>query len=144
MALDKALEYAIKYLPYAMDALDDGRLPLDNNLAERGINPFVIGRKNFLFSDTPRGADASAGLYSIVVTAKTNGLNSRKYVQWLLEEIPNAKDPGDPAYLDSLMPWSESVPPEIRLKSNATEEVTKIADDLIIDIDPSAFRDNEE
>ena len=55
--------------PYAMGALDDGRLPLDNNLAERGIKPFVIGCKNLLFSDTPRGAEASAGMYSIVVTA---------------------------------------------------------------------------
>lgn len=99
-----------------MGALDDSRLPLDNNLAERGIKPFVIGCKNLLFSDTPRGAEASAGMYSIVVTAKTNGLNPRKYVQWLLEEMPNAKDPGGPAYLDSLMRWPESMPAEIRLK----------------------------
>ena len=77
-----------------MGALDDGRLPLDNNLAERDIKPFVIGRKNFLLSDTPRGAEASAGMYSIVITAKTNSLNPRKYVQWLLEEMPNAEDPG--------------------------------------------------
>ena len=99
-----------------MGALDDGRLPLDNNLAERGIKPFVIGRKNFLSSDTPRGADASAGTCSIVVAAKANGLNPRKHVQRLLEEIPNAADPGDPAYPDSLMPWSESAPAEIRLR----------------------------
>lgn len=144
MALDKALEYAVKYWPYAMGALDDGRLPLDNNLAERGIKPFVIGRKNFLFSDTPRGAEASAGMCSIVVTAKTNGLNPRKYVQWLLEEMPNAENPDDPAYLDSLMPWSESVPAEIRLKPKAAEEAARMADDPIIDIDPSAFRDDKE
>ena len=143
MALAKALDYAIKYWPYAMNALDDGRLPLDNNLAERGIKPFVIGRKNFLFSDTPRGAEASAGMYSVVVTAKANGLNPRKYVQWLLEELPNAADPGDPAYLDSLMPWSDSVPAEIRLKPEAAEEAAKMADDPIIDIDPSAFGDEE-
>ena len=144
MALDKALEYAIKYWPYAMGALDDGRLPLDSNLAERGIKPFVIGRKNFLFSDTPRGAEASAGMYSIVVTAKTNGLNPRKYVQWLLEEMPNAADPGDPAYLDSLMPWSQFVPAEIRLKPKAAEEAARMADDPIIDIDSSAFSEDEE
>lgn len=144
MALDNALEYAVKYWPYAMGALDDGRLPLDNNLAERGIKPFVIGRKNFLFSDTPRGAEASAGMYSIVVTAKTNGLNPRKYVQRLLEEMPNAENPDDPAYLDSLMPWSESVPAEIRLKPKAAEEAARMADDPIIDIDPSAFRDDGE
>ena len=143
MALAKALDYAIKYWPYAMAALDDGRLPLDNNLAERGIKPFVIGRKNFLFSDTPRGAEASAGMYSVVVTAKANGLNPRKYVQWLLEELPNAADPDDPAYLDSLMPWSESVPAEIRLRPEAAKEAARMADDPIIDIDPSAFSDDE-
>lgn len=115
MALDEALRYAVEYWPYAMNALDDGRLELDNNLAERAIKPFVFGRKNFLFSDTPRGAEASAGIYSVVTTAKADGLNSRKYLEWLLTEMPNAGDPDDPAYLDSLMPWSDSVPEGIRL-----------------------------
>lgn len=127
-----------------MGALDDGRLPLDNNLAERGITPFVIGRKNFLFGDTPRGAEAAAGTCSIVVAAKANGLNPRKYVQWPLEKMPNAKSPGSPAYPDSLMPWSKSVPADIRLRPEATEEAARIADDPIIDIDPSAFHDDEE
>ena len=72
-----------------------------------------------------------------------DGLNPRKYVQWLLEEMPNAENPDDPAYLDSLMPWSESVPAEIRLKPRAAEEAAKMADDPIIDIDPSAFGDEE-
>ncbi len=143
MALANALDYAIKYWPHVMGALEDGRLPLDNNLAERGIKPFVIGRKNFLFSDTPRGAEASAGWYSAVVTAKANGLNPRKYVQWLLEEMPNAADPGDPAYLDSLMPWSESVPAEIKLGPEAAAKAAEMADDPIIDIDPSAFSADE-
>ena len=120
------------------------RLPLCNNLAERGIKPFVIGRKNFLFSDTPRGAEVSDDMYSIVVTAKANGLNPRKYAQWLLEEMPNAADPGDQAYLDSLIPWSESVPAEIRLRLKAAEEVTRMADDQIINIDPTAFSEDEE
>ena len=83
-------------------------------------------------------------MYSIVITAKTNGLNPRKYVQWLLEEMPNAADPGDLACLDSPMPWSQSVPAEIRLKPNAAEGAARMADDPIIDIDPSAFRDDEE
>lgn len=85
-------------------ALDDGRLELGNNLVERAIKPFVIGRKNFLFSDTPRGAEASAEIYSMVATAKAGGLNPRKYLEWLLAEMPSAADPGNPAYLDSLMP----------------------------------------
>ena len=65
-------------------------------------------------------------------------------MQRLLEEMPNAADPGDPAYLDSLMPWPESVPAEIRLKPKAAEEAARIADDPIVDIDPSAFCDDEE
>lgn len=82
-------------------------------------------------------------MYSIVVTAKANGLSPRKYAQWLLDEMPNAADPGDPGdpvFLDSLMPWSESVLAEMRLKPKAA----RMADDPIIDIDPSAFRDDEE
>ena len=101
-------------------------------------------RKNVLFSDTPRGAEASAGMYSVVTMAKANGLNPRKYVQWLLEEMPNAADPGEPAYLDSLMPWSESVPADIRLNPEAAKEAVTMPDDPIIDIDPSAFSDGEE
>ena len=58
----QALRYAVEYWPYAMNALGDGRLELGNNLAERAIKPFVIGGKNFLFSDTPRGAEASASI----------------------------------------------------------------------------------
>lgn len=143
MALDAALRYAIEYWPYAMNALDDGRLEFDNNLAERAIKPFVIGRKNFLFSDARRGAEASAGIYSVVTTAKANGLNPRKYLEWLLTEVPNAADPGDPACPDSLMPWSDSVPGEIRLTPAAAAEAAKMADDPIIDIDPSAFSEDE-
>lgn len=92
---------------------------------------------NFLFGDTPRGAETSGGMYSIVVIDKANGLNPRKYAQWLLEELPNAENPDDPAYLDSLMPRSDSVPADMRLKPKAAE----MADDPIIDIDPSTFVD---
>ena len=139
MALDNALKCAVGYWPYAMNALGDGRLELGNDLAERAIKPFVIGRKNFLFSDAPRGAEASAGIYSVAATAKAGGLNPRKHLEWLLEEMPNAADPGDPAYLDSLMPWSGSVPEGIRLKPEAAAEAAKMADGPIIDIDPSDF-----
>ena len=58
--------------------------------------------------------------------------------------MSNAADPGDPAYLDSLMLWSQSVPAEIRPKPKAAEEAARMADDPIIDIDPSALRDDEE
>lgn len=99
---------------------------------------------NFLFSGTPRRTETSAGMHSIVVTAKANELNPRKCVRWLLEEMPNAENPDDPAYLDSLVPWSESIPAEIRLRQEAARNAAKMADGpTIIDIGPSAFTDEE-
>ncbi|MEG1841034.1 MAG: transposase, partial [Raoultibacter sp.] len=76
MALHRALTNAIEQWPDFENVLADGRLPLDNNRAERSIRPFAVGRRNWLFSDTPRGAKASAALYSIVTTAKGNGLKT--------------------------------------------------------------------
>ena len=67
----------------------DGRLEISNNRAERAIKPFVIGRKNFLFSKSPRGATASAIVYSIIETAKANNLNSFYYLTYLFEKLPN-------------------------------------------------------
>ena len=81
--------------------VDDGRLSIDNNRAERAIKPFVIGRKNWLFSQTANGAHASATLYSIVETAKVNGLIPFDYICACLNELckpePN---------IDSLLPWN--------------------------------------
>ena len=79
----------------------------------------------------------------MVTTAKANGLNSRKYLEWLLAEMSNAGNPDDPAYLDSLMPWSDSVPEGIRLKPAAAAAAAEMADKSIIDIDPSAFSEEE-
>ena len=70
--LGKALEYAKKHLPGLKNVLLDGSLEIDNNAAERAIKPFVIGRKNFLFANTAKGATDSAKLYSIIETAKAN------------------------------------------------------------------------
>lgn len=113
--LANALDNAIVHWPHVENVLLDGRYPLDNNAAERAIRPFVVGRKNWLFCRTPRGAEASAGVYSVVETAKANGLNPRLYVQWLLEEMPNADDLG--AGLDRLMPWSPEAQQRCRLKN---------------------------
>src|SRR5699024_8467192 len=69
--------------------LKDGRLEIDNNRGERSIKPFVIGRKNWLFSNTAKGANASAIIYSVVETAKENGLNPFNYLKYLFEILPN-------------------------------------------------------
>ena len=67
----------------------DGKLKIPNNRAERSIKPFVIGRKNFLFANTPKGTRASAVLYGLVGTTKENGLNSYKYLVLLLQSLSN-------------------------------------------------------
>jgi hypothetical protein len=96
--------------------LQDGRLELDNNRSERSIKPFVIGRKNWLFANTPRGAKASAITYSIIETAKENGLNPFQYLIYLFEKLPNL-DPQDKNALDQLLPWSASLPSFCRVNN---------------------------
>ena len=80
--------YLKKKWPYLIRVLEDGRLELSNNLAERSIKPFVIGRKNFLFANTPWGAQVSAVIYSMIETAKESGLDPYRYLTWLLTNAP--------------------------------------------------------
>lgn len=87
-ALGKALHYLREQWPYLIRCLEDGRLELSNNRAERSIKPFVIGRENFLFANTPLGAQSSAVLYSLIETAKENGLDPYRYLVWLLGAAP--------------------------------------------------------
>lgn len=107
-----ALEYALKQKDKAMRVLEDGRLELDNNLAERTVKPFVIGRKNWLFSQSPQGANASCIIYSIVETAKLNNLIPYEYLKYLLERMPGLKLNDE--NLQSLMPWSKQLPTYIK------------------------------
>jgi transposase len=71
--------------------LDDGRLEIDNNLAENAIRPFVVGRKNWLFSNSVAGVNASANLYSLIETTKANGLEPYAYLRYLFAELPRAE-----------------------------------------------------
>ena len=87
-ALGKALHYLQEQWPYLIRYLEDGRLELSNNRAERSIKPFVIGRKNFLFANSPLGAQASAVIYSLIETAKENSLDPYRYLLWVLEQAP--------------------------------------------------------
>lgn len=88
-ALGKAVRYTLDQWQYLEHYLLDGRLEISNNRAERSIKPFVIDRKNFLFANTPRGAKASAVMFSIIETAKENGLNPYQYLTSLFQELPN-------------------------------------------------------
>lgn len=107
--LGKAVSYAlseyvklVRYLKYAY-------LTPDNNVAENAIRPFVIGRKNWMFNDTPRGAYASATLYSLVETAKANGVEPMHYLKYIFEQIPLVE--GNKNSLEKLLPWN--IPKEI-------------------------------
>ncbi len=108
-ALGKAVTYAQNQKPYMENYLLDGRCSLSNNAAENAIRPLTVGRKNWLFADTPKGATASAAVYSIVETAKANGLNVYAYLQHLLLYMPGGDWRAHPEELDDLMPWSKEV-----------------------------------
>jgi transposase len=101
--LGKALAYLAAEWPKLVRFLDDARYPLDNNLAERAIRPFVIGRKNWLFADTVGGAHASANLYSLIETAKANGIEPYHYLRQLFSALPRAKCLAD---YERLLPWT--------------------------------------
>lgn len=100
------LEEAIKYITTRKDSfleiLNDGHLELSNNTAERGIKPFVIARKNFLFSNTENGAESSAIIFSIIQTAIANGIDYKKYIEKVINNIqPNSTK----EELENLLPW---------------------------------------
>ena len=134
------VEQTLKQNTYVMNVLEDGHLELSNNVAEQAQRIFVVGRKNWLFSDAPRGARASAAIYSVTTTAKANGLNPRLYVEWLLTEMPNAGELTDEV-VDSFLPWSDRVPESCKLDPAAAEKAKEMPDDFIINIDPDAFDD---
>ena len=97
----KALGYLERQWPKLVRYLEDARIPLDTNLVENSIRPFALGRRNWLFADTPGGAQASAHLYSIIETAKANGLDPFAYLAHLFTEIPKAQRLAD---FEALLP----------------------------------------
>ena len=107
--LGKAIYYCLNQWDKLNGFLLDGRLEIDNNRAERSIKPFVIARKNFLFCKTPEGANASAVIFSIVESAKENGLKPYDYLEYLFQELPNATSND----LEKFMPWSQHIPDHI-------------------------------
>lgn len=107
-ALGKAMTYLKEQWPYLTNYLKDGRLELSNNRAERGIKPFVIDRKNFLFANTPSGAKGSAVIFSLIQTALENGLEPWKYLTWLMQTA------NLPENVEALLPWN--APQECRAK----------------------------
>lgn len=109
--LGEAINYSINQYDYLKNYILDGRLDIDNNSCEQSVKPFVMGRKAWLFSNTPKGATSSAILYSIVETAKANKIKPFDYMEYLLDQIPNLKDNDS---IEKLLPWSNSIPKNIK------------------------------
>lgn len=115
--IGEAVRYSIHQWADLIRFLDDGRLEIDNNRAERAIKPFVMGRKAWLFANTPGGARASAVIYSIVETAKENDLDPMAYLTHLFELLPNI-DTNDKAAIEALLPWADSIQSTCRAKAS--------------------------
>lgn len=117
--LGKAVHYALGEWPKLEVYLEDGRIPIDNNMVENAIRPFVVGRKNWLFSNCPDGADASAFLYSLIETAKANCHEPFWYLYYLFEEFPKCKGEDD---YRKLLPYNvmpdDTVKPFLKKKSS--------------------------
>jgi len=111
MAMGKAIRYALDQRPWLMNVYLDGRTEMSNNRAENAVRPFAVGRKNWLFCNSVKGAKASSIVYSIIETAKANGLKPFEYLEFLLQAMPNATT----GSLDRLLPWGEAVPAQCHM-----------------------------
>ena len=107
--LAEAVTYARNQRGPLSAFLIDGRIEISNNRLENKIRPFAVGRKNWLFSDTVGGAKASAVAYSIVETARVNGLNPFQYLLYLFTELPTVLTKDPDADLLSFFPWDDAV-----------------------------------
>jgi len=100
--LGKALHYMASQWPKLARFVEDGNYAIDNNVCENAIRPFCVGRKNWLFSDTVAGANASANLYTLLQTCIANGVDGYRYLRDLLVALPRAKNVDD---YEALLPW---------------------------------------
>ena len=111
--LKEALTYAQNQRENLSKFLNDGKIPLDNSKAERAIRPFAVHRKNFLFADTVDGAKANAIYYSLIESAKVNNLNIYKYINYLLETLPELEGEQTEEAIEKYLPWSKELPEDI-------------------------------
>ena len=125
--IGKAAYYAQSQRKYLLRYLLDGSLEISNNRAERSIKPFVIGRKNWLFANTPNGARASAVYYSLIVTARENGLNPFEYLTWILTNAPNLGKPGYATKVEDFLPGSAAIPKRVFSPKPKDKEEKKYA-----------------
>lgn len=120
--LKKAVAYSLNQKQSLMRVLEDGRLQLSNNVCEQKIKSLVIGRKNHLFSASERGATANAIAYTIVVTAKQNGLDPYKYLEYLFTNLPDLGFRRKPELLKDFLPWAK-LPQQLCAASPSTNQL---------------------
>lgn len=112
--LKDALTYAVNQKENICKFLDDGRIPMTNSKAERVIRPFAVHRKNWLFADTVDGANANAVYYSLIESAKVNNLNIHKYINYLLDVLPQLEGEHAEKDIEKYLPWSKELPEEVK------------------------------
>jgi len=110
-ATGRAIDYALNQQKYLMNVYLDGRLELSNNRIENSVRPYALGRKNWLFCNTVSGAIASSIVYTLIETAKANGLKPFQYLDYLFSLSPSSAT----ADIDALLPWGSSVPEYCRM-----------------------------
>ena len=107
--VSEALNYAQNQKEGLMNYLKDGNCSVSNNLVENSIRPFTVGRRNWLFSGSPKGASASATVYSIIETAKANGINPYKYLKFIFQDLPGVQFGQYPEFLEDYLPWNPAI-----------------------------------
>lgn len=115
--LTEALGYVTNQRKYLETFLEDGRLPISNNLCEAGIKTYATHRRAWLFADTPKGATANAVLYTLVESARANDLNVYEYLKYILREMPQTRFHEHPELVDKFLPWSVDLPEECQLNN---------------------------
>lgn len=116
--IGKAIQYALNLEKGLRVYLDDGLVPMTNSLDERNIRPFTVSRKNWLFSTSTKGADASASIFSLIETAKANRLSPFDYIECILEIMPQIDIIQHPEKIDWFMPWSDQIKEEFGIKDD--------------------------
>lgn len=116
--LGKSIKYSINIKADLYRFFEDGHIPMTNNIAERAIKPFVILRKNSLFSYTEKGSQSSCILMSIIQTAKANLIKPDEYIKYILERLDETKQ----SEIKTLLPWSDKIPETIKYSKKDTEK----------------------
>jgi len=118
-SIGAAVNYSINQEKDLRVYLEDGRLEISNNLGENAIRPFCVGRRNWLFADTPAGAEASAVCYGIIETAKANGIDAYGYLKYIFTVFKDVDI--DSLDLENFMPWSTSLPDDLKMAEDVME-----------------------